>query len=1625
MAVLCNNVIAGASIADDAAGGDAYQIEKSLRFNDDDSAHLLRTVAGGNVRTFTLSFWIKNCKDGTRFFSTGYNTSVDAQREGYIGFNSAKLTFNQVGGASGTGGTANCNIWTEQVFRDPSAWYNVVIAVDTTQATSSERVKIYVNGKQAGIDSSYNTYPGQNETFSFAKSGKELTLGCWRLNGSLAGYHDGYFADWYYIDGLALSPAAFGSFDSTGVWNPKAFAFPAPNTGTTWSSSLTNDQNNGFNNSTSAANLFDGDLTTYISGNGNFTFTPPGTGIEYTTSVEVYFDYGSDSSHYEQAQVNSLGWVDLEHQKWKTIHLGSGTLTTLKFRDSRGTGLDTSWMRAIRIDGVILVDGVTDPDTYQQLNDGGKHSDNVSGTIYTGYPLANAFNGNVVHTSPTGRSVPNSDSWLTWTPPTAISMKRLRVWFGYKTTNGNFKINGTQNNTNLASGTNGWIEYTGYTSISSIAWYCGPSGAEQSSVGAIEIDGVILLDDIADNSFHLKFNDTSLNRYLGKDTLNGKIEDATGGLPIYNTKAGSTDAADYGDVKDGTAIRTDSNKANLVFAVSGDSIADISNHADLRNSGSAKTITTSGSPAVTTDQSRFYGSSISIGNYNEGNFFYVTPANGGTDFDFGTDSFCFETWSRSNSTSHNSDSLSIIFDTDYDSTGLTGWIMLGYSGNDLKFWYVNAAGNAVVDVAVATNANIDDVGKWVHHAITHDSSTNKLRVFRNGVNILEKSSGDFKADWTSASGLYIGKQGYSGSGGVRYGKGEISDFRVYKGAPVYTANFKPPTRNDFTVNNINATDNSRSIADATKALPIYNTTGTHGGTKGSGYRNDPHKANLVLAIPGDVLTDVSNHADLRNSGSAKSTDANGNTAVSTAKSRFYGSSISFDGTSDYLEVGNSSDYDFDGDFTVEAWIYVNAYTNDYAGIFGFSHDSDQHGWNILMRQDGTPHINVDMNYTDVANAAVPLKKWTHIALVRSGTSSANVKFYTNGAQGSTTLSENDSTGTPSSTECMIGSYPGYETTREFNGFIQDIRIYKGVAKYTTAFDPEIPDLGVPEGIDSLTDTPTNYGDEDTGIGGEVRGSYATFNPLKLSDGTITYSQGNLSASGSAVWWGAGGTIAVNKGKWYWEVDPEGENKYIGIQEAGAATGAANPQSRTGTIVYYHAGHKKVDGASEASYGDAYTAENKIGVALDLDSSTQTVTFYKDNSSQGTLNLSESTNLVGKTIIPLFCSYGGTMSVNFGQRAFKYTAPEGYKALCTQNLDDTFDGDEVNNPSKYFDVLTYTGTGTNDSTVDTQTVSGLGFQPDLIVIKNRQDEGWWQWSDAVRGPSKNISTNSSNAESTNTDKEVTPTSNGFTLEDGEASLDHMWGGHKYLAHCWDAGTAAATASTDGSITPSAQWVNATSGFSISQFENVANSQTIGHGLSAEPEFIITKNIDNTVNWQVYHKSAGSSVKLYLDTTSASVSSSMWGSGHTNTVFTYDDNTTNTVIAYCWTAIPGYSAFGKYSANASADGPFVSCGFKPRWIMIKAASSAGDMSYASWLIVDSERDTYNVADAGIFANKASAEGTRGTGSDSAGTWLDILSNGFKIRYAGTEVNGSSGQSYIYAAFAEHPFKTARAA
>ena len=216
-------------------------------------------------------------------------------------------------------------------------------------------------------------------------------------------------------------------------------------------------------------------------------------------------------------------------------------------------------------------------------------------------------------------------------------------------------------------------------------------------------------------------------------------------------------------------------------------------------------------------------------------------------------------------------------------------------------------------------------------------------------------------------------------------------------------------------------------------------------------------------------------------------------------------------------------------------------------------------------------------------------------------------------------------------------------------------------------------------------------------------------------------------------------------------------------------------------------------------------------------------------------------------------------------------------------------------------------------------------------------------------------------------------------------------------------------------------NPSAGFSVVTYTGDGNlGGTVGHGLSAAPSFIIVKERTASGNWPVYHTSLGKDAYLILNLTNGSGSStSYWGTGGvtssvfgTSTTAGASNGTNRPIVAYCWAAIPGYSAFGSYTGNGSADGPFIYTGFRPRWIMAKALSSA----VSSWVIYDTSRPTYNQTRQPLYADLTNLEPT-------AGLALDILSNGFKWREGGGQGN-DSGVNYIYAAFAEIPFKYARA-
>jgi len=539
------------------------------------------------------------------------------------------------------------------------------------------------------------------------------------------------------------------------------------------------------------------------------------------------------------------------------------------------------------------------------------------------------------------------------------------------------------------------------------------------------------------------------------------------------------------------------------------------------------------------------------------------------------------------------------------------------------------------------------------------------------------------------------------------------------------------------------------------------------------------------------------------------------------------------------------------------------------------------------------------------------------------------------------------------------------------------------------------------GNDSLVDSPTNYGTDSYSTSVDnARGNYCTFNPIEASGLSATYSDGNLQLSGST--YGATNytnTISVNSGKWYFEYS------YSAIGSSGVFGGVREINGGSKQVSYRNNGQKIIDGTA-STYGSSYTTSDIIGCAVDVDNGI--TEFFKNGTTQGTVSNSFSGRYLTIGQFGAISTFGSdTVRVNFGQRPFAYAAPAGYKALCTTNLTIP----TINKPSKYMDALAYTGTGASNA------ISSFNFSPDLVWIKNRGTTTDHALYDIVRGAQAQLSSNTTGTEVTSSTGLTSFDGAGFTL--GTSSLVNT-NGTQYVAWSWDAGGTTST-NTSGSITSTVR-ANTQAGFSIvsATMPNLSSPQTIGHGLGVAPKMIITKFRSGASSWNTYHSSLGATKIIFLNRTDASSSdATRWNNTEpTSSVFTLGsafvpDVSSNTLIVYCFAEIEGYSKFGSYTGNGSADGPFVWCGFRPRWVMIKRTDVAND-----WFMWDVARNTYNLCNLGLTANSFGTEFT-----DNSVYCIDTISNGIKIRGNGAGINASSG-SFIFAAFAETPFKYARA-
>jgi hypothetical protein len=557
--------------------------------------------------------------------------------------------------------------------------------------------------------------------------------------------------------------------------------------------------------------------------------------------------------------------------------------------------------------------------------------------------------------------------------------------------------------------------------------------------------------------------------------------------------------------------------------------------------------------------------------------------------------------------------------------------------------------------------------------------------------------------------------------------------------------------------------------------------------------------------------------------------------------------------------------------------------------------------------------------------------------------------------------------------------------------------------------------------DAVNDSPTNYEETD----GTVHGNFCILNSLDKGADVNTVSNGNLEAT-----WNSNnghsirGTMGVSSGKYYWEatgfealsagiiktnqpIVPSSGSLFPG----GDGFGAGNSYG------YYASNGSKATNGTVTGYGASFGTSDTVGVALNLDDGE--ITFYKNNASQGVAF----TGISG-TFAPAFgYQNSGTnnLKVNFGAAGFKYTPPSGYKALCTQNLDDLFSGDEVNNPSKYFDVKNYSGNGSGDDG-KTQSIKGVQFQPDLVWLKARTSSWWNHFFDVIRGAGNTISPNSGNGQATLTSNQFTSfNSDGYTVK--QLNNDELnEGGQTYTSAMWDAGTAVNSSVDSCSQTVNAQWNNPTAGFSITSYEGGGGAgQTVAHGLGAKPDMFWIKRYDGSQDWACYHKGIGASPHenmITLNSSNAFDDSSTFlnDTAPTNTLITLGTesrvNTADSAIIYAWTGIPGFSKFGSYTGNGNADGPFIQTSFRPKYIMIKHTSAE-----AGWAINDAARENSNVSQISILADTNAAEFTSNSFN------VDFLSNGFKLRTSNANWNGN-GITYIYAAFAEFPQKTARA-
>jgi hypothetical protein len=541
--------------------------------------------------------------------------------------------------------------------------------------------------------------------------------------------------------------------------------------------------------------------------------------------------------------------------------------------------------------------------------------------------------------------------------------------------------------------------------------------------------------------------------------------------------------------------------------------------------------------------------------------------------------------------------------------------------------------------------------------------------------------------------------------------------------------------------------------------------------------------------------------------------------------------------------------------------------------------------------------------------------------------------------------------------------------------------------------------------DAMTDVPT--------LTSATVANYCMLNPLNTG---LAPSQGNLTLTqGAASWVSAGSTIIQSTGKYYFEsrMSTVSASNYIGIglkiagavgiEYAGQNTGSYGGILASTTFSLY------ANGITGTSTSVTATTSTPIQIAVDFDAGKMWFGFNNTWIGGGSPASGTSptyTFTANTPLQPIVSAYANDCYANFGQQPFSYTPPTNFVALNTYNLPTS----TIVQGNKYMDATLYTGNLTGQSITN-----AAAFKPDLVWIKSRSAATDNKLTDSVRGATIALVSNSTAAETTDATGMTAFNANGFTVG---VNTTYNNTAATYVGWQWQAGQGSSSSGTGtGGMSSVVQSVNTSAGFSVVTFTGNATNGTFTHGLGVAPKMLIIKNRTSAGSWGVWHISLSTptTALLLLDSTAAQSNNATYWNSTVPTSSVVSMGTawaSGNYVAYCWAEIAGFNKFGSYVGNGSTDGPFVYTGFRPKWIMIKNSNIGSD-----WIILDTSRDSYNMEINYLIPDTAGAE------ASGASIQLDGLSNGFKIRGTWVGIN-TSGNTIIYAAFAENPFKNALA-